>query len=74
VEKAVAGICGVTDLMAEEGHAWPPSGRGCYKLKVHPGEEDVKRRKDEIIEWRGVIVWGRIPRMELPEREVGGAK
>jgi hypothetical protein len=32
---------------------------------MHLGDEDVKRRKDEIIEWEEVIVWGRIPRLEL---------
>jgi hypothetical protein len=25
VKKTVAGICGVTDLMAKEGHQWSPS-------------------------------------------------
>jgi hypothetical protein len=27
---------------------------GCNNLKVNLGDEDVKRRKDEIFEWAGV--------------------
>ena len=49
-------------------------GIGCNSLKVRLWDEEVKRRKDEIIEWEGVMVWGRIPRMELPSGELGGDK
>ncbi len=28
VKQAITGVCGVTDLMAEEGHQWPPSRAG----------------------------------------------
>jgi hypothetical protein len=38
---------------------------------VNPGDEDVKRRKDEIFDGVGVIYWGRIPRMELRGRQWG---
>ena len=56
VKKPITGVCGVTDLMAKEGHQWPPSGREYNTLKVRLWDEDVKRRKDEIFEGEGVIV------------------
>jgi hypothetical protein len=55
--------------MAEEGHQWSPSRAGYNILKMNLGDEDVKRRKDEIFEGHGVIVWGLIPKLE---RKGGG--
>jgi len=49
-------------------------GIGCNSLKVRLRDEEVKRRKDEIIEWEAVKVQGRIPRMEVPSGELGGDK
>ena len=74
MEKPVASVCGVTDLMAEEGHRVHLPGEGCDTLKVRLRDEEVKRRKDEIIEWEAVKVQGRIPRMEVPSGELGGDK
>jgi hypothetical protein len=55
VEKPVAGVCGVTDLMTEEGHRGLPSrGESCDTLKVRLRDGDVKRRKDELFGWDGV--------------------
>ena len=56
VKKTVAGVCGVADLMTEEGHRGHLLGRGYNSLKVNLGDEDVKRRKDEKFEFVGVIV------------------
>jgi hypothetical protein len=33
-------------------------GEGYNNFKVNLGDGDVKRRKDEIFEGNGVIVWG----------------
>lgn len=55
VKKTIAGVGGVTDLMAKEGHPWPPSWAGRNSLKVNLGEEDVKRRFDEIFEGEAEI-------------------
>jgi len=54
VKEPVAGVCGVTDLMAEEGHRVLLPGEGCNTLKVRLWDEEVKRRKDEKFEWDGV--------------------
>ena len=35
---------------------------GYNRFKVNPGDEDVKRRKDEKFEGNEVIVWGRFPK------------
>ena len=60
MKKTVAGVCGVTDLMAKEGHQWAPfRGEGCNTFKVRLWDEVVKRRKDEFFGWAGAIVWGR---------------
>ena len=56
VKKPIAGVCSVADLMAEEGHQWPLSGRAYNKFKMNLGDEDVKRRKYEIFGCAGVIV------------------
>ena len=36
VKKPIAGICGVADLMAKEGHQWPPSGAGVQHFESAP--------------------------------------
>jgi hypothetical protein len=55
VKKAIAGVCGVTDLMAEKGHQWPLSWAERNSLKVDLWEEDVKRRLDEFFDGEVVI-------------------
>ena len=56
MEKTIASVCGVTNLMAKEGHQWPPLWAGPNSLKMNLGEEDVKRRLDEFFDGEVVIL------------------
>ena len=45
-------------------------GEGYNNFKVNLGDGDVKRRKDEIFEGNGVIVWG-IPKLGQKDEGIG---